>query len=328
MTGGNRMTTATLYTTLDARSLRLDEIPAARGKGLIWVDLENPTEDVLGELTEFFPIGNFALTTDDRWRKRPKLRSTGDTVMIVGYGSVGDSLALAELDVIVGPGWLITVRHGAPGAGSFDIAPTRQRFEDTRNGSIDPGSALLVILDDVVDGYFDIVESVEDSLEDVEENLFGDDPAAGTNDRVQRELLTMRRNLILLRRRVVPMRDVLLELARGESPWMDLATSTALQTVLDHLLRLVDQIDTQRELLGNVVDAHLALQANSMNEVMKKMTSWAAVLVVATLITGIYGMNFRHMPELGWRFGYPAAIALILCSTGGLWFYFKRKDWL
>ena len=100
------------------------------------------------------------------------------------------------------------------------------------------------------------------------------------------------------------------------------------QDVLDHLLRLIDQIDTQRELMGNVVDASLAIGANRMNEVMKKMTSWGAILIVATLIAGIYGMNFKEMPELGWRYGYAGALGLMLLTTVSLYVYFKRKDWL
>jgi magnesium transporter len=98
--------------------------------------------------------------------------------------------------------------------------------------------------------------------------------------------------------------------------------------VLDHLLRVIDQIDTQRELMGNVVDASLAIGANRMNEVMKKMTSWGAILIVATLIAGIYGMNFKNMPELSWHYGYFVALSSMLVITGGLYLYFKRKSWL
>jgi magnesium transporter len=98
--------------------------------------------------------------------------------------------------------------------------------------------------------------------------------------------------------------------------------------VLDRLLRAIDGIDVQRELLGSVVDAQLALQANRMNKVMKKMTSWGAILIAATLIAGIYGMNFKHMPELDWQFGYLGALASMLAVTSGLYFWFRRKDWL
>jgi magnesium transporter len=134
--------------------------------------------------------------------------------------------------------------------------------------------------------------------------------------------------MITFRRRVVPLRDVVLSLLRREVPWVEEASIVYFEDVFDHLLRVLDQIDTQRELMGNVVDASLALTSNRMNEVMKKMTSWGAILIVATLIAGIYGMNFTNMPELHWRFGYYGALGLMLVTTSCLYFYFRRKNWL
>ena len=138
----------------------------------------------------------------------------------------------------------------------------------------------------------------------------------------------MRRALIEMRRHVAPMRDVVLGVLRREIPWVEGETLVYLQDVLDRLLRVIDGVDVQRELLGNVVDAQLGLQANRMNSVMKKMTSWGAILICATLIAGIYGMNFRNMPELGWRFGYAGALGSMLAVTIGLYFWFRHKDWL
>jgi magnesium transporter len=115
---------------------------------------------------------------------------------------------------------------------------------------------------------------------------------------------------------------------RREIPWIDERAMLYFQNVLDHQLRLSDQIDAARELLGNAVDAHLATMSNRVNDIMKKMTSWGAILLGATLIAGIYGMNFRHMPELNSRFGYPLALASMLLMTIGLVAYFRRKKWL
>jgi len=98
--------------------------------------------------------------------------------------------------------------------------------------------------------------------------------------------------------------------------------------VYDHVLRAIDQLDSQRELLNNAVDAHLAIVSNRMNQVMKKMTSWGAILLGSTLVAGIYGMNFADMPELHWRFGYPYAIGLMVAITIALYIYFRRRDWL
>ena len=132
----------------------------------------------------------------------------------------------------------------------------------------------------------------------------------------------------MFRRRVVPLRDVVLSILRGEIEQIDQSVLVYFEDVLDHLLRVIDQIDLERELVGNVVDASLALGANRMNQVMKKMTSWGAILIVATLVAGIYGMNFTNMPELHWHYGYYAALGTMLAVTVGLYAYFKRKGWL
>jgi len=145
---------------------------------------------------------------------------------------------------------------------------------------------------------------------------------------VQQELFDVRRDLLLFRRRVAPIREVVATLLRREVAWIDEATLVHLQDVYDHILRAIDLVDGQRELMGNAVDAHLAIISNRMNMVMKKMTSWGAILLGSTLVAGIYGMNFEHMPELGWRLGYPFALSLMFGVTVAGFAYFRRKDWL
>jgi magnesium transporter len=126
----------------------------------------------------------------------------------------------------------------------------------------------------------------------------------------------------------VPLRDVVQVLLRREADWVDDVTATHLQDVYDHVLRAADVVDSQRELMGNAVDAHLAIISNRVNEVMKRMTSWGAILLGSTLVAGIYGMNFEHMPELGWTLGYPFALGLMALITVVGYRYFKGKDWL
>ena len=132
----------------------------------------------------------------------------------------------------------------------------------------------------------------------------------------------------MFRRRVQPLREVVAAILRREVDWIDDLARTHFQDVYDHILRATDQIDAQRELLGNAVDAHLAIMSNRMNLVMKKMTSWGAILLGSTLVAGIYGMNFRHMPELRWHYGYAWALGLMLLITVACYRMFKRRDWL
>ncbi len=145
---------------------------------------------------------------------------------------------------------------------------------------------------------------------------------------MQRDLFAVRRDLLQFRRRVVPLREVVAALLRREVDWIDDATLVHLQDVYDHVLRAIDAIDSQRELLGNAVDAQLAIASNRMNGVMKKMTSWGAILLASTLVAGIYGMNFEHMPELRWRLGYPFALSIMLAITVAGYRAFRRRGWL
>jgi magnesium transporter len=245
---------------------------------------------------------------------------------IVGYAHDEDPTDLPEVELFVAEHWLISIRSKNQAGHSFDIAPAREFYERVRDRSLEVSFLLYALLDDMVDGYFDTVDAAEERIALIEEGLFDDEPIE--ERQLQKSLYSVRRSLIELRRHVAPMRDVVLQLLRREVPFLGAATEAYFQDVLDRLLRAIDGIDVQRELLGSVVDAQLALQANRMNKVMKKMTSWGAILIAATLIAGIYGMNFKHMPELDWQFGYLGALASMLAVTSGLYFWFRRKDWL
>ena len=163
-------------------------------------------------------------------------------------------------------------------------------------------------------------------LEELEDRIFSEEYQDERD--IQREMFDVRRRLLKFRRAVVPLREVVSALLRKEIDWIEDHDVVLLQDVYDHVLRMVDVLDSARELMGNAVDAHLAIISNRMNSVMKKMTSWGAILLGSTLIAGIYGMNFRDMPELRWRFGYGYAVGLMLTITIVGYWYFKRKDWL
>ena len=180
----------------------------------------------------------------------------------------------------------------------------RARFERVRSPIPPaPGFLLYVLLDELVDGYFDAADRTEDVLEDLEERIF--DEERHDEREIQERALRRPAPAGRFRRAVVPLRDVVGALMRREVPWVDEHTAVHLQDVFDHVLRVIDLFDARRELMGNAVDAHLAIISNHMNGVMKKMTSWGAILLGATLVAGIYGMNFEHMPALGWALGFP-----------------------
>ena len=292
---------------------------------LVWVDHFGPDDENLDEIARGLNLHELAVEDVRKHGQRAKLNRYPSHAFLVAYARAADG-DMCEVDFFVGPNWLVTVRETNGHGETFAIAEVTRRYERIR--SLDPGVGFLLycLLDELVDGYFGEAERAEDALEVIEETLFDFGPPPDGS--LQQELLDLRRSMITFRRRVVPLRDVVLSLLRREVPWIEEASIVYFEDVFDHLLRVLDQIDTQRELMGNVVDASLALTSNRMNEVMKKMTSWGAILIVATLIAGIYGMNFTDMPELHWRFGYYGALGLMLVTTSCLYLYFRRKKWL
>jgi magnesium transporter len=283
-------------------------------KKLLWVDVVDASDEDFRCIAEEFELHHLAMEDARKHGQRPKLEQYPTHAFVVAY-----TAELAEVDLFVGPDWLVTVRERAEEA-------SEARFERTRDTEPSVGFLLYTILDEIVDGYFGCAEAFEDRIEDLEERILDDE--AGNDRGIQGELLVLRRELVEFRRKVVPLRDVIQSLLRGDVVWVDDSARVHLQDVLDHVLRAVDQLDSERELVGNAVDAHLAIASNRMNQVMKRMTSWGAILLGSTLVAGIYGMNFLHMPELEWRFGYYWALGLMLAVTVVGYSYFKRKDWL
>jgi magnesium transporter len=295
--------------------------------GLLWVDGEAVTEAELSMLTTTFGI--HALAVED-------IRTAGQRTKLDAYDGHhhialrdcelrADRLVAREIDVLVGPGWLLTVRHSAHGSHPASLEPARRLFElqlDER-GRADEGFALWAVLDVVVDRYFAVTDAIDSRLDTVEDIVF-DERVRST----PREIFELRRAIVTFRRAIAPLRDVLSALLRKEVPCVSGEALVHLQDVLDHVLRSLDVVESQRELLTGLLEGQLAVQSNQMSRVMKATSSWGAILIAATLIAGIYGMNFEHMPELGWQLGYPFALGTMLVVTIGLYVVFKRRGWL
>ena len=322
------MLTATVYngeTSWSVSGVQAIVSAIADPSNLLWIDLCGPEDEDLDSLAAGLNLHELAIEDVRKHGQRAKLNRYPLHAFLVANARAADG-DMCEVDFFIGPNWLITVRETNDHGETFSIAEVTRRYERIRSLDTGVGFLLYCLLDELVDGYFAEAERAEDALEQIEETLFDlGPPPDGT---LQQELLEQRRSMITFRRRVVPLRDVLLALLRREVSWVEERSIVYFEDVFDHLLRVVDQIDTQRELMGNVVDASLALTSNRMNEVMKKMTSWGAILIVATLIAGIYGMNFTDMPELHWKFGYYGALGLMLFTTSCLYLYFRRKKWL
>ncbi|MBA2607606.1 MAG: magnesium/cobalt transporter CorA [Actinobacteria bacterium] len=289
--------------------------PSAR-----WIDVVDPTLEELEKLTQDFGLHPMAVEDVTEKGQRPKLELYTNHAFLVAY-----SAGLSEVDVFIGPDWVVTVRERNDEGGAWEPKAARSRCNRVGDDARSVGVIVHAILDEIVDEYFVALDVSEDQIEEIEEAVFGEE----LHERdIQQRLFDVRRTLVSFRRRVMPLRDVLAGLLRGEVEFIDAPSLVLMQDVYDHLLRAVDTIDSHRELMGNAVDAHLAIISNRMNDVMKRMTSWGALLLGATLIAGIYGMNFQHMPELGWKYGYPFALGLMLTLTVVGYSYFRRRDWL
>jgi magnesium transporter len=306
--------------TVDVAPEDISEVHHLAG-GVLWVDATDPTDEELAMLADEFGLHPLAIEDAQHHGQRPKLDRYPTHVFVVAY-SAQDS----EVDLFVGPGWLLCVRERNTRGVVWDPAPALLHFERTVTIGPTVGNLLHAVLDTLVDGYFDAFEAAEDLLETLEDEIFGETPL--TESEVQRRFFTVRRDLVRYRRRLVPLREVLAAILRREVAWIDGEALLAFQDVYDHVLRAVDMVDSARELMGNAVDAHLAIISNRMNKVMKTMTSWGAILFGAGLIAGVYGMNFRHMPELSWKIGYPMALGMMALLTVVLTIVFRRRDWL
>ncbi|MGZ4729800.1 MAG: magnesium/cobalt transporter CorA, partial [Acidimicrobiales bacterium] len=287
------------------------------GGGVLWVDAVDPSEDELQRIQDEFSLHPLAMEDLRHPGQRPKVERYDTHAFLVAYASDGDPRHLSELNIFIADGWMISVRRSFKGDECIDMLDVAKRFERTREGHNTVGFLLYTILDAVVDTYFDALDNTEDQLETIESRIF--ETIGRTEAVLQHDLLALRRELLLFRRRVVPLRDVLQIILRQEVHPVGEDAQRYFQDVLDHILRVTDTLETQRELLGNAVDAHLAVVNNHMNDIMKKMTSWGAILFGAALISGIYGMNFDNMPELRWHFGYYGALGSMLLLTVGLY---------
>jgi magnesium transporter len=297
------------------------------GRCLLFVDVNNPGEDDIRYLAGELDIHQ--LTAEDlvNANQRTKLERFSDHFHVALHALFmeGDHLVNHEVDVVFADGWLLAVRHTESDEVTGPIVEAFVRFERQRgeSGSNDEGFLLWAIMDVIVDAYFDVTTKIDERLDVIEDLVFDT-----SSNEIPREIFTLRRSIVAFRRAVGPLREVLAQLLRKEVSCINDVAIPHFQDVYDHTLRVLDLIESQRELLTGLLEGQLAVQSNQMNKVMKATSSWGAILIASTLIAGIYGMNFRHMPELDWMFGYPYALALMGLVTIVLYRVFKRQDWL
>lgn len=291
----------------------------------VWIGLHEPAEALLREVQQEFGLHDLAVEDAHRAHQRPKLERYGDSLFVALRTAQMDPATrradFGETHIFVGPRYVVSVRHGA----SVSYAEVRTRCEATpRRLAQGPGYVLYALMDFIVDQYFPIVEALEEDLDALEEEIFGRTLDRETTARIYR----LKRDLLEVKRAVSPLVDVCNRLTRFEDDLIPEDTRLYFRDIYDHAIRINEMVDTARELLTTAFEANLSLISVGQNESMKKLAAWAAIIAVPTLIAGVYGMNFQHMPELGWMLGYPAAMAAMLGTCVGLYVHFKRSGWL
>jgi magnesium transporter len=305
----------------------LAAIRAALAKQLpIWIELESQCDE--GEELMRKDLDIHPLTVEDIWQKRsqPKLEDYRNYLYVIVHGvhSVKrGQIELIELDILIGKNYVIT--HDPTGETTKDVVDELQREPQL----LCKGPAWLAhaILDNAVDRYLPIVDQLDEDLEKLEMDAL---MRAGTpkGPAVLKRILRYRRTLQDVRRMSIHQREILLRLARGEFDEIPREVVPFFRDVYDHFVRVNDLLEGFRDLLTGALEAYLSVQNNRMSEVMKTLTLISTVMLPLTFVAGVYGMNFQHMPELAWYYGYPIALLIMATIAGGILLYFRHKGWI
>jgi magnesium transporter len=307
------------------KPLALDEAArrCSEDRGFVWLGLHDPGPAELKEVAERFDLPALAVEDAMQAHQRPKLEDYADGYFLVlhtaRYLDDVEEVEFGEVHVFTGAGYVIVVRHGK----ASELGPARERLEDNsellKEG---PAAAVWAILDKIVDDYEPVMAGLENDVEEVEVAVFGE-----SSDQTRR-IYFLRRELAEFYRAVHPLLQPLEDLVSKEHPEIAGTMREHIRDVADHVKRLEDGVATQRELLTSILQANLAVISVQQNDIVKQISGWAAIITVPTLIAGIYGMNFRHMPELRWEYGYPASLVLMVVVAAGLHRVLRRAGWL
>jgi len=281
--------------------------------------------DIIEKLGEYFGLHPLLLEDILNTGQRPKFEDFGDHIFLVlktlHYDEKKHEVGDEQVSIVLGRNWVISFQEIA--ADPFD--PLRDRIRTGKGRVRTAGADYLayVLIDAVVDHYFVVLEKLGDDIEDLGE-LAVSDPSPDVLGRIQ----ILKRELGRIRRSIWPIREVVGALDRGESPLVQKSTGIYLRDVYDHTIQVVETVESFRDIVSGMFDTYLSSVSNRMNEVMKVLTIIATIFIPVTFVAGVYGMNFQRMPELGWRWGYPAALLVMLAISLVMIAYFRRKRWL
>ncbi len=312
---------------LEAEGFPVEQISdyLAQPDTVVWLDLAQPTRADLDVVTAELGLHELAIADALNEHQRPKLDRYEDHMFLSAYVARLDDttaeLTVSEIAAFVTSRALVTVRKSP----DLQLTPLLDRWDNSRDNA-PSGVAFLLhgLLDLLVDGHFEVVQQLDEQIDGLEDVLFDPNPRS---QELQRRSFEMRKSLVLLRRVVLPMRELVNTLLRRDIGIVDERMTPYFQDVYDHVLRAAEWTESLRDLVSTILETNLTLQGNRLNEVMRKLTAWAAILAVTTAVTGFYGQNVPY-PGFGREWGFYASIAVLLALTGGLFFGFKKRGWL
>jgi magnesium transporter len=289
----------------------------------VWVALMDPEPAEMALMQREFGFHELALEDAMAGEQRPKIEEYGDALFAVVHTAeiVGEKLNLGEIDVFVGENYVLSVRTST----LQDFKDVRARCErEPHQLEKGPGFVLYALMDAVVDRYFPVIDHMQSELETIEERIFTEGSARSNFER----LYELKRKVLKLKHVVAPLSEAVGRLHGGRVPQICVNTEEYFRDVSDHLDRVNATIDSIRDTINTAIQVNLSMVAIEDSEVNKRLAAWAAIFAVATALAGIWGMNFKGMPELDWKYGYPAALVLMAAVCGYLYHRFRKSGWL
>ncbi len=290
----------------------------------VWVALRDASEDELAKMGEEFGLHELALEDASHGHQRPKIEEYGEMVFAVIQTvefTPSDGLLVGELDIFVGPNFVLSVRNRC----QQDLLGVRRRAEgEPHLLSHGSGFVFYALMDAVVDRYFPVIDALEGELEAIEGQIFVPGAARGNIER----LYELKRKATQVKHAVAPLMEATGRLISGRVPRVCEASRAYFRDVYDHLTRINAGLDSLRDTIGTAIQVNLAMVTIEEAETTKRLAAWAGIFALATFFVGVWGMNFEHMPELKWQYGYPAALAFIAVCCGVLYRFFRKAKWL
>ena len=290
----------------------------------IWVAMRDRDIALLEEMREQFDLHPLAVEDAQQGHQRPKIEEYGDCIFAVLHMVEADQpdLRVGEVDIFAGPNYVLSVRSGVEKGFNDVRARCEAEPELLRHGSC---YVLYALMDAVVDRYIPILDQLEDQLEEIEKKIFMTDGDARSNIQALYEL---KQRLLSLKHAVAPLLEGISNLLGARMPARIAGLREYFRDIYDHLARLNQTIESNRDTVTAATSVNLSMIAMQENETMKRLTAYAALVAIPTLIAGIYGMNFQDMPELHWKYGYPVCMGVMAVLDGYLFYLFRKSRWL